>query len=120
MARPKEVLNIKIQIWSLNLCMKVRQQSGCVWHQRFWFPCPAAEPLLNMAYYICPVSLPNAAPLRSVEGSPKRALHLCTHGRELHEGRWLRPPVAWPYCNEGFPKCSRIWESLSVLMTFVF
>lgn len=57
--------------------MMVRQQAGYVWHQRFWLPHPAAKPLLNVAYYIYPVSVTNAAPLRSVQGSLKRALHLC-------------------------------------------
>lgn len=78
MARPKEVLHInKIQICSLNLRMKVRQQAGCMWHQKFWLPCTAAKCLLNMAYCIYPLSVTNGASLRSMEGSPKRALHLC-------------------------------------------
>lgn len=57
--------------------MKIRQQAECMWHQRFWLPCTAAKPLLNMTYYIYPVSVTNAAPLGSVERSTKRALHLC-------------------------------------------
>lgn len=109
---------IKIQIWSLHLCMKIRQQAGCMWHQRFWLPCPAAKPLLNTAYFICPLSITSAAPFVSV-GHTKE---LCIFASAWQGAAWKQVVVSSHSFAlvQGFPKCSRIWKSLSSLVTSIF
>lgn len=108
-----------MQIWSSNLCIKVRQQAGCMRHQRFWLPCPAAKPLLNIAYYIYPLCYKRCSSQKCGR-SHKRSLHLCFSmaGNCMKASDFVFPfscPSAmWVFQNAaGFVNLYPLWWLLS-------